>query len=85
MVLELLADAPEIAGGKVQPLPTEGTISAINIPHSSMVFDLHEVAEIEAELLGGEGIAIEKIKHANLVRQSGQLHLPECIRVRPTF
>ena len=34
MVLELLADAPEIAGGKVQPLPTEGTISALNIPHS---------------------------------------------------
>jgi len=24
MVLELLADAPDIAGGKVQPLPTEG-------------------------------------------------------------
>jgi hypothetical protein len=32
MVLELLADAPEIAGGKVQPLPTEGTIFALNIP-----------------------------------------------------
>jgi hypothetical protein len=31
MVLEFLADAPEIAGGKVQPLPTEGTISALNI------------------------------------------------------
>lgn len=30
MVLELLADAPDIAGGKVQPLPTEGTISALN-------------------------------------------------------
>ena len=41
MVLELLADAPEIAGGKVQPLPTEGAISALNIPHSSIVFDLH--------------------------------------------
>jgi hypothetical protein len=39
MVLELLADAPDIAGGKVQPLPTEGTISALNIPHSSIVFD----------------------------------------------
>jgi hypothetical protein len=67
MVLELLADAPEIAGGKVQPLPTEGTISALNIPHSSIVFDLHQVTEIEAELLGGDGIAVEKIKHANLV------------------
>lgn len=46
MVLELLADAPDIAGGKVQPLPTEGTISALNIPHSSIVFDLHQVTEI---------------------------------------
>ena len=67
MVLELLADAPHIAGGKVQPLPTEGTISALNIPHSSIVFDLHQVTEIQAELLGGNGVATEKIKHANLV------------------
>jgi hypothetical protein len=67
MVLELLADAPDIAGGKVQPLPTEGTISALNIPHSSIVFDLHQVTEIQAELLGGNGVATEKIKHANLV------------------
>ncbi|HQU79942.1 MAG TPA: antitoxin [Azonexus sp.] len=67
MVLELLADAPDIAGGKVQPLPTEGTISALNIPYSSIVFDLHQVTEIQAELLGGNGIATEQIKHANLV------------------
>ncbi|MEY2343164.1 antitoxin [Acidithiobacillus sp. IBUN Pt1247-S3] len=67
MVLELLADAPDIAGGKVQPLPTEGTISAMNIPYSSIVFDLHQVTEIQAELLGGNGIATEQVKHANLV------------------
>lgn len=67
MVLELLADAPEIAGGKVQPLPTEGTISALNIPHASIVFDLYQVTEIQAELLGGNGVATEKVKHANLV------------------
>ncbi|CAN7772840.1 hypothetical protein SBC1_80280 (plasmid) [Caballeronia sp. SBC1] len=67
MVLELLADAPDIAGGKVQALPTEGTISALNIPHSSIVFDLHQVTEIQAELLGDNGIATEKVKHANLV------------------
>lgn len=67
MVLELLADAPELAGGKVQPLPTDGTISALNIPHASIVFDMHQVSEIEAELLGGNGVAIEKIRHANLV------------------
>ena len=67
MVLELLADAPEIAGGRVQPLPTEGTISALNIPHSSIVFDLHQVTEIRAELLNGAGIAVEQVRHANLV------------------
>ena len=67
MVLELLADAPDIAGGNVQPLPTEGAISALNIPHSSIVFDLHQSIEIKAELLGGNGITTEKIKHANLV------------------
>jgi len=67
MVLELLTDAPEIAGGKVQALPTDGTISALNIPHSSIVFDMHQVTEIRAELLGGNGIATEQIRHANLV------------------
>ena len=67
MVLELLADAPEIAGGKVQPLPTNGTISALNIPHSSIVFDLYQVTEIQADLLGDNGVAVEKVRHANLV------------------
>ena len=67
MVLELLADDPEIAGGRVQPLPTEGTISALNIPHSSIVFDLYQVAEIRAQLLGGNGVATERVKHADIV------------------
>ena len=67
MVVELLADAPEIAGGRVEPLPTEGNISALNIPHSSIVFDMHQVAEIRAELLGGEGVAVEQVRHADLV------------------
>ena len=67
MVLELLADAPEIAGGRVQPLPTQASISALNIPHSSIVFDLYQVTEIKAELLGNAGIAIEAVKHANVV------------------
>ena len=67
MVLELLADAPDIAGGRVQPLPTDGAISALNIPHSSIVFDLHQVTEIQAELLDGNGVATEQVRHANLV------------------
>ncbi|HEX6958933.1 MAG TPA: hypothetical protein VF194_13185 [Ferrovibrio sp.] len=60
MILELLADAPDIVGGKVQPLPTNGRISALNISHSSIVFDLHQAAEIQAEFLGGAGIAVAK-------------------------
>lgn len=67
MVLELLADAPDVAGGKVQPLPTDGAISALNIPHSSIVFDLHRVTEIRGELLGGNGVVAERVKHADLV------------------
>jgi hypothetical protein len=67
VVLELLADAPEIAGGRVQPLPTQGTISALNVPHSSIVFDLYQTTDIQAELLGEGGIATERVKHANLV------------------
>ena len=67
MVVELLADAPEIAGGRVEPLPTEGNISALNIPHSSIVFEMHQIAEIRAELPGGAGNAVEVVRHADLV------------------
>ncbi len=67
MLVELLTDAPDIAGGRIEPLPTKGTISALNIPHSSIVFDLHQVTEIQAELLNGAGIAVERVKHANLL------------------
>lgn len=67
VILELLADDPKYAGGKVQPLPTDGTISALNVPHSSMVFDLHQTTTIQAELLGAGGVATVVIKHANLV------------------
>ena len=67
MVVELLADAPKIAGGRVEPLPTKGRVSALNIPHSSIVFDLHEATEIQAELLDGAGTAVEVVRHANLI------------------
>jgi len=67
MVLEFLADDPEFAGGKVQPLPTKGTVSALNIPHSSIVFDLCQTTEIQAELLGEKGVATEHVRHADVV------------------
>lgn len=67
VILELISESEELGGGKVQALPTQKTISALNVPHASMVFDLHEVKDVQAKLLGDNGIAIEKIKFANLV------------------
>lgn len=67
IVLELLADHPDLRGGRAQPIPDEGRISALNIPHSSIVFDLYDTAQVTAELLGSNGIAAETIKHANIV------------------
>ena len=67
MVLEFLTDAPQIAGGKVGPLPTKGTISALHIPHSSIVLDFHQTTEIRADLLDRDGVTIEEVRHADLV------------------
>jgi hypothetical protein len=67
IVLEFLACDPELGGGKVQELPTKGNISAVNIPHASIVFDLHDSMEVTAELLGGNGRATETVLYANLV------------------
>lgn len=67
MVLEFLAEHPELGGGKVKVLPTEGNVSALNIPHASMVFDLHDTTELTAELLNGGGLATETVRYANIV------------------
>jgi len=67
IILELLADDPATSGGKVMELPTDGSISALNIPHSSIVFDQYETKEISAELLGNNGVATETIRYADIV------------------
>lgn len=67
LVIEFLADVPESKAGRLQPLPTDGNISAINIPHASMVFDLHDEAQVTAELLGDNGQATESVLYADLV------------------
>jgi hypothetical protein len=67
LILELLTDAPNVKGGRLEELPTEGNISAINIPHSSLVYDLHETQDITAELLNGDGLVTETIRFANIV------------------
>jgi len=67
MILEFLAEHPELGGGQVKVLPTDGNVSALNIPHASMVFDLHDETELTAELLDGEGLATETVRYANIV------------------
>jgi Nucleotidyltransferase len=67
LVLEFLAENPDHHGGALEPLPTEGAVTAVNIPHASMVFDLHSQREVTAELLGGGGLATEVVAYANLV------------------
>ncbi|MGY4473681.1 antitoxin [Bradyrhizobium sp. USDA 3364] len=68
IILEFLADDPKRGGGKVAPLPAEGgNISALNVPHASLVFDHYEVKEIAADLLGGKGVATEEVRHADIV------------------
>ena len=67
IILDLLADDPEKSDGKVVELPTDGNISAMNIPHSGIVFDHHKTKDIKAELLGGNGIATVALHYADLV------------------
>lgn len=67
MILEFLADSPELGGGKVKELPSDGNVSALNIPHASMVFDHHGTVEITADLLSGKGRATELVRYADIV------------------
>lgn len=67
VILELLADDPEKSGGKVMELPTDGGVSALNIPHSGIVFEHHKTKEIKGELLGENGIATVTLRYADLV------------------
>lgn len=67
IILEFLADDPKLKGGALQELPTDGNISAINIPHASLVFELHDRMEVTADLLGEKGRATETIPYANIV------------------
>lgn len=67
IIVELLADDPENSGGKVMELPTDGNVSALNIPHSAIVFDHHKSKEITAELLGDNGVATVTLHYADLV------------------
>jgi hypothetical protein len=67
VILELLADDPQKSGGKVMELPTDGNVSALNIPHSGIVFDHHKSKEITATLMGDNGVATVTLHYADLV------------------
>ncbi len=67
IVLGLLTDDPEKTGGQVQVIPGEGAIQVLNIPRSSIVFDHYQVREIRAELLDGNGIVSERVRHTDLL------------------
>ena len=67
MILEFLAYDPKLGGGTLQELPTKGNVSAVNIPHASIVFDLHDSMEVTADLLDGNGRATETVSYANVV------------------
>ena len=67
VVLELLADRPENEAGKVQAMPTERRISALNIPYASMVLDSFSEKRVTAALIGENGIATETIRFADIV------------------
>ncbi len=67
MILEFLADDPDLRGGRVQELPTKGGVSAVNIPNASIVFDHYETIELTAELLDGGGRTTETVRYADIV------------------
>lgn len=67
LVLEFLTDAKDPTAPRVQPLPATGNVSALNIPHSSMVFDLHEKRSISAEKIGDGGITTQTVRYADIV------------------
>lgn len=67
LVVDLLSDANAEQGVKAATLAAAGGVSALGIPHAGIVFDLHERSELRAELLGDDGVAVETVRHANLV------------------
>lgn len=67
IILEFLADDPSLKGGVLQELPTGGSVSAVNIPHASMVHDFHDTVEVTAELLDDAGRATETVRFADIV------------------
>lgn len=67
LILEFLAYNPDKEGGKMTEIPTAGNVTAMNIPHADIVFELHDQVKVTAELLDGSGMVTETVAHANRV------------------
>jgi hypothetical protein len=67
VILEFLAYDPEKPGGRVTELKTAGNVTAMNIPHADIVFDLNDQKCVTAQLLDDGGEVTETISHANRV------------------
>ena len=67
VIVELLSDDPGGTVRRAATLPAQRRVSAMHIPHISIVRDLHQDAEIKAELLGSRGIVRERVRHADIV------------------
>jgi hypothetical protein len=65
--LEFLGDDPA-QGERLLELPSKGgNITALNIPHSSIVFDFHEQVRVSVDLLDNKGVCDVTIRHADIV------------------
>ena len=67
VVVELLSDDPGGTVRRAAALPDQRRVSAMHIPHVSMVRDLYQDVEIQAELLGERGVVRERVRHADIV------------------
>jgi hypothetical protein len=67
VVLEILTYDPARDGRRMNELATAGNVTALNIPHADLVFDLHDKIDVTAQLLGENGRVTETVSHANRV------------------
>ena len=67
VVVELLSDDPGGVVRRAAALPDQKRVSAMHIPHVSIVREHHGVVEVQAELLDDRGIVRERVRHADIV------------------
>jgi hypothetical protein len=67
IVIEFLIDDPNLPSSRIKPLPEHGKLAGCNIPHSSIVFDLHETTTITIDLPDGRGVTKQSVLYADIV------------------